>query len=58
VAAALPALHWADTFIAANSESTTNTANTGKIAFLMFFSPYRMRLMCSHWDQAIQSFDE
>lgn len=39
VVAALVAAHWADTFIAANSESATNSANTGTTTFLIFFSP-------------------
>ncbi|MGA2885543.1 MAG: hypothetical protein ABSE80_10370 [Halobacteriota archaeon] len=39
VVAAFVAEHCADTFIAANSESTVNSANTGTITFLMFFSP-------------------
>jgi hypothetical protein len=39
VVAAFVAEHCADTFIAANSESTANSANTGTITFLIFFSP-------------------
>ena len=37
--AAAVAEHCADTFIAANSESTVSSVNTEKTTFLMFFSP-------------------